>query len=219
MADFLRRTAAKTTNPFEEFIAASAKSAPKTGVLFEDDFSSNRSNWGERRDHQKVILRVRNGHYEIENKVQGQTWCTWQAVAIDQARDFEVEAVIQPWGFAAVPGRQSQAKFGVLWGGKDVNNFHVAMFEAEGYFSAKTNVDNEWKDLIPWRRCAAIAQQAGSAPEIKVGIRKRANVVEFTVDGEWLEDAEFAAFFGSNVGFFVANEVDIWVRRLKVSQF
>lgn len=197
--------------------------APKAGVVFEDDFADNRNNWSERRDHHKIILRVRPGRYEIENKVEGQTWYTWKTINIDPARDFEIEALIKPFGFAAAPRKQSQPQFGVVWGGggKD-NDFYVVLFQAEGYVAVKRNVGNQWSDLVPWRLCSPLAT-SGSArtvitPEIKVGIRKKAKVTEFTANGHWVEDVDFEPFFGNNIGFFVCNEVDIWVKHLKVSQ-
>jgi hypothetical protein len=205
-----------------EIVASTTAPAPKTGVLFEDDFADNRNNWLERRDHHKIILRVRPGRYEIGNKVDGQSWCTWRAMNIDPAGDFEIEAEVTPFGFAAAPGRHSQPQFGVLWGGKDVNNFFVVLFQAEGYMAVKRIVGEQWSDLIPWHLCAPILQtgsaRSGITPDITVGIRKKAKVIEFTVNRQWVEDAEFEPFLGSNVGFFVCNEVDIWVKRLKVSQ-
>lgn len=187
------------------------------GVLFEDHFQDNRNNWPERRDHQKIILRVVRGHYEIESKVVGQTWCTWRPIQIDPARDFEIEADITTFGFSASDTTRSEAwpMFGVLWGGKDVHNFYVSLVGADQRMSVKRTVANEWSDVIPWRLCTSMQAQSR---DFTIGIRKKAKVIEFRVNDQWFEDADFEPLFGSNVGFYVCNEADIWVKRLKVAQ-
>ncbi len=201
-----------------KLLAGSAKPVPKTGVIFDDAFADNRNHWMERRDHQRIILRIRNGHYEINHKVEGQGWFVWHEIDIDPTRDFAIEAVIRPWGFGTTPAGRSDDMFGLLWGGKDAENLHLILFEAQGHFAVKTQTEGQWKDVIPWRRSASLAPKSGGMPEIEVGIRKKGQVIEFSANGVWLEDADFAAFFGHNVGFYVKGVVDLWVKRLKVSQ-
>jgi len=202
-------------------IPAVAPALPTSGVLFEDDFHDNRNQWSERRDHQKIILRVLHGRYEIENKVMGQTWCTWRAVKIDPARDFEIEADITAFGFTVDFATHSDTwpMFGVLWGGQDVDNFHAVLVEGARRMSVKRIAAGAWSDVIPWRPCASLGSASTTSTlALTLAIRKRAKVIEFSVDGQWFEDAEFEPFFGNNVGFYVYNRTDIWVRRLKISQ-
>ena len=168
-------------------------------------------------------MRVRDGRYTIENKAAGKTWCTWRRVSIDPLRDFEIEARVVPYdrrGLLRVDGQLPA--IGLLWGGKDVDNYHVLMLRSDSQLTVQRRVDAQWNSVIPWQPCRHVDPGHESnvfcGPSIALGVAKKAHVLEFRVNGAWIEDADFEPFLGDNVGFYVCDEVSLGVESLKVIQ-
>jgi hypothetical protein len=192
-------------------------SRAEAGVLFEDHFEDNKNRWLEKRDHQQIVMRVRDGQYRLQHKGKG-SWFTWKTIVIDQGRDFEIETKIAH--SYAVPS-ENIPYYGVLWGGTDVNNLFALMFSYDGKFSYQECIADQWRVLIPWQRCYAFNQvdlKKSLEAQNNVSIKKRANVIEFRLNDTWLEDADFEIFFGNNVGFMICREFEIAVDYIKITQ-
>jgi hypothetical protein len=205
-----------------DIFSAPQAAQPRSGVVFEDDFSDNRNRWAERRDHGKIVMRIRDGKYEIDHKVERSSWFTWNGVAMDPARDFEIEATVTPFGFdhfESTP-EPEQPGFGLLFGGEDGENFHIVRLRADGRMAVETHAAGRSSEVIPWSLCLPIylAREKHDVPTIKLAARRKGRVVEFRVNGEWIEDAEFPSLSGKNVGFSVHNRISLWVKHLKVTQ-
>jgi TIR domain len=204
----------------EELTKLGKQGAPaKTGVIFEDHFEDNRNNWSEKRDHQQMVMRVRNGRYNLEHKGRG-SWYTWKNIVIDQNRDFEIETEIAHAYTTSLDSNETPF-YGVMWGGKDVDNLFVLMLSYDGKFSYQKCVADDWRVIIPWTSCYAFKQvdlKPSFEARNKVTIRKQSKIIEFRVNDTWVEDAEFEAFFGNNVGFGIWRNFEISVEHIKVTQ-
>lgn len=157
------------------------------GIIFEDDFQENRNLWLEHRDHQTIVMRVRNGQYEIDHKQNGCRY-TWRDSRIEQDHDFDIECKISHYWSV-----DEKSYYGLAWGIKDVNNLYTLFLSYNGYFKYAKITDGEWITMIDWKRSYNINTIKAAATKAinKVSIKKKSNVLEFHVNDSWIEDVDY----------------------------
>lgn len=191
-----------------------SKAKPLTGIIFEDHFDDNKNGWLEKRDHERILMRVRAGSYRLEHQGEG-SWFTWKPIAIDPARDFRIDVQIVHH-FASTA--QGYPYYGVIWGGADIDNLYSLLLSYDGQFSYQKKVGGVWQPVISWRKCYCFHDLAKAEGRNQITLQKKSKVVEFRLNDTWLEDADFENFFGNNTGFAICRRFTIDVKSLKVTQ-
>jgi len=189
-------------------------------VVFEDNFHANTHGWSEKRDHQTIVMRIKNGKYSIDHRRESGSWYTWLSIPVEKNRDFAIE-VEAAHLFSAAQFEKSKVPFyGVNWGGSGFGDLHEIMFSYDGYFSYKKVINDEWIDVIPWKKTYRFKElDDGELRAVnKIEIIKKADVIEFRLNGSWLEDADIDVMAGDNVGFSVHRKLEVEINHVKLTQ-
>ena len=194
----------------------------QSGVIFEDHFASNANRWFEKRNHHELIIRVQNGKYVLDQKLDTGRFCTWNTISLSEESDFEIEVnIAHKYSSSASIDKVNIPFYGVLWGGVDANNYYTVEFSYDGHFCYRKLEKGKWYDIIPWQKSYHFNQVElanGMQANNKIKIAKKSNIVEFRLNDVWVEDAEFESFFGSATGFEIHGKLMIEVDYIKVTQ-
>lgn len=166
----------------------------RTTTLFREDFSSNERAWYEVSGDERVMARA-DGVYKIENRTDNFTFST-KPVAIDPDGDFKIEGRVSRLGGVENYG------FGLMWGGKNGQNFYTVLLTGVGEFGVWKVENNQHTLLIPWTTPDAVNKLKATN---KLTVTKVKNQLRFFVNDSFVGQMKFEPFFGNNVGFIVYN--------------
>lgn len=182
---------------------------PELTAIFEEPFDDNRHKWSEG-DGEQNSLRIQDGRYWFQHKVEEGAWLTWKEVAIDEQQDFTIRTSI-----TKVSGVQNYG-YGLLWGLKDVDNYYQFLMSGNGYYRYVKEAGGEAVNLIEWTQSDIVRQGDGSTNDLMV--KQIDQRLEFWLNGQLLAEAEAEPFFGNQIGFIVYNIQEVAIDSLVVAQ-
>lgn len=189
----------------------------KEGILFYEPFLTN-VNGLATASTDRYVKSFENGYYRMESKQDNyypeESFNKNGAFAIDENRDFQIEAEIK-W----VNGQDNNAN-ALLFGKatkKSASGF-TSHFRFGFSGNGKITIDNydadtrQFTDLLGWTTCEALQPREFN----KLTVRKVGKRLYFFVNKVWVHTADYVAFYGDNVGVMPNGGSEIHVRELKV---
>lgn len=176
---------------------------------FAEYFSDNSNNWyvGE---SDKWSYKVENGLYKINRKLtDGKSTFIAKSIPIDETKDFTIESDIEHTGGVKNYG------YGVTWGYKDTKNCFIFYISGTGYYKITKIEDDVTTNLVDWTFNSSIVQTDYTFNKMK--IEKSGNNYSFYVNGTYLTQIPYEAFFGQQIGFELEDNQSISVDDLIVN--
>lgn len=177
-------------------------------LIFFDDFSDNRNNWGTG-TATEYSESISDGNYYFEHFREEKGWSTWNAIEINEARDFKIEARIRK-----ISGIQNNG-FGISFGRSDSDHEYIFMISGNGYYKVNQYENVDRKEIIPWTKSAFINQGDGASN--KLTVMKRGDKLRFLINDTLLSEKPFQMFYGNKFGFTIFNNQKIAVDYLRLS--
>jgi hypothetical protein len=165
-----------------------------TGILFEDDFSTQRNDW-----LTEVSPAVEKGYEagEFRITVYQRNFATWTYPQPPRdLADFAVE-VDARW----VNGPQDN-EYGLVTRYQDASDeFYVFAISSNGFYSMEKYQGDKWYDLAKWTETAAVKQ--GEVVN-RLRVTCQGSTLRFFANGVLLAQAEDASFRSGNIGLFAS---------------
>ncbi|MBT3311421.1 MAG: hypothetical protein HN737_06050 [Desulfobacterales bacterium] len=175
--------------------------------IFYDSFDDNRNYWavgtfgnGVRKG--KII----NGYYEWKSLKTGENPLTWRTTAINENKDFEIEARIK-----YKEGEDDNSNC-LIWGRNDDSKRFRFGFSGNGQYKID-KYDGQWTTISPWKESSFVNKRSYN----KITIRKIANTYYFFLNESRVHTMPFEPFFDQNIGFQVNQNTTIQIDYLRVS--
>jgi len=162
-------------------------------VIFEDNFSNNSNAWA-LADDKEAFLKIENGKYTFECKLENISKFSWHKVEIDSKRDFSISCNTF-W----VSGINNNS-FDLAWGILDADNAFSFGISADGNYCYNISISGKLTRLIPWTKSEFINKKGSN----KLKIAKEGSLVKFYINENKVNQYNFDDFFGNNVGFRVS---------------
>jgi len=176
----------------------------KTFYRLEDDFIDNRNRWDEKADD-KVMLKIQNGRYIIQNKMSSNGWLAYHSIDMSQNEDFHIESKMKK-----VVGRDDRG-YGLVWGLTD-NNYYYFSISGNGQYVYGKQIKGSWKNIIGWVKSNQINNNSAN----KLTIKKSGNQIRFFINDNFVGQAQFEGFFGNRVGFQVGANMKVEIDNISV---
>ncbi len=189
-------------------ITAITNAQDREDLIFFDDFSDNRNNWGTG-TATEYAESISNGNYYFEHFREEKGWSTWNAIEINEARDFQIEARIQK-----ISGIQNNG-YGISFGRSDSDNEYIFMMSGNGHFKVNNYENGETKEIIPWTKSKFINQ--GNGAFNKMAVVKRDGKLTFFINDSLLSEKPFQMFHGNKFGFTIFHNQKIAIDYLRLS--
>lgn len=180
-------------------------------IIFEDSFNDNTNNWGEINTRQTKI-KISNGKYLFSHRAnKDPTYATWKSIDFTGYEDFIIEANIKK-----IDGVNNYG-YGILWGGSDMikNHFRFEIAGIGQYIYGKV-VNGVFSEIITWKESPHINKYKSAN---RLSIRKRGNYLEFYINGNLVDRANFERFMGKNTGFIIEKKQTIEIEDVVVKVF
>lgn len=123
---------------------------PPRSLYWSDDFSNPNSGWmnfnGADYNH---FYKDGEWHFAVTKKNEtGTAWIQLRERTLHQA------ITVRAWRLGEPP----MNSYGIIFGGQDDKNYHAFRISDSGSFRLSRVIQNQWHDLIPWTKTAAIWQ-------------------------------------------------------------
>ncbi|TNF47933.1 MAG: OmpA family protein [Bacteroidetes bacterium] len=179
--------------------------------ILNETFDNNNMNWATPKD-QDIELKVENGKYTLKVMSEISYWSYKNIENLDpDEEDFDLETSITQIG-----GKDNYG-FGLLWGMySDSKTFHRFLISSNGSIKLSRNTPDDENVYMPWTSSTLI-KSMGDANIFKV--EKRANIVRCYLNGEMVYQGGDFAYYGSKLGFYVGNQMEIAVDYIKLTKF
>ncbi len=177
-------------------------------VIFEDLFNNNAKNWPNKMQG-GVDMYMRGGKYYFHHKRNESAWMTNQQMAIDESRDFYVEASIQK-----ISGEENYGH-GLIWGFKDWKNYFSFNTTSTGFFRVSKEENNEWTNIKGWTVSSAVNKGNRATNVLKMA--KVGNMLKFYINGDLVFETNYERMFGDRIGFEIHKRQELAIDYLKVA--
>ena len=187
------QSADATATPTVTPVPATATVQPG-GVLFEDDFSTERNGW-----LVKVEPEVEKGYEAGEYRItvfqpDFSSWTYPQPPL--KLRDFALEVD------AHLVGGSASDEFGVLVRYQDAtDDFYTFVISSDGTFRIQSYVDDAWADLVKWTKSTAIL---GDEKVNRLRIVCQGDEMRFFANGILLAQVKDATLGAGNIGLLAS---------------
>jgi hypothetical protein len=176
------------------------------GVLMYEFFDDNKFKWFEG-ESESASAAVSGGTYAIQHKASGTSFKDVASLDIDTKSDFEIQARIK-----VISGDPAKANFGLIFGCKKWNGYFFGLGASskceifEQTSKGKTSIyDQEEKIDV---------EKANSFYVKKIG-----DTISFYLNGKKVSETEFSSLPGSDIGFWIDNNLEIEVEDLVVLNY
>jgi hypothetical protein len=178
-------------------------------ILFLENFDDNKNNWPMGTSNKnRGYYRIENGYYYAE-ATGGNTQIFWSnnIPAIDESRDFEIEAEMK-----YVSGTDNRGS-SLVWGRSPENQYYAFQFSGNGYYRIDKHVNNKYEPFFSWKKSYLVKKFEFN----KFTVRKIGNTCYFFLNETQVYSIPFEAFFGKQIGFTVVENGIIAINYLKIS--
>jgi hypothetical protein len=167
------------------------ESAKMPRILFEEHFLDNKNNWliEETKGYK---FEINQGKYILESK-NGGAWLSTRPVPLDQKADFKIDLAVHK-----ISGTDEYG-YGLVWGGKDLNNYYVFLIWGKGSYSFQ-KFSNGTQTRI-FEAVGPMVNKFNSAN--KLSLKKTENSLEFFINDRLVDQSPFAPFLGNYIGCII----------------
>ena len=177
-----------------------------SGYHFSDQFTDNSEKWFENNDD-KIDFKVKNGKYYLKHKRNEKGWTTYGSTPIDTSKDFEIETKIDK-----ISGLSNYG-YGLMFGKKENNDFRFYI-SSNGYYKVARTVDGKEEIIKKWTTTNYV--NTGNLKSNVLKIKKENGYSKFYINGDYVFQTEYEAFFGDDMGFVVYNNQEIAIDYLRI---
>ena len=178
--------------------------------IFFDEFEDNGNKWSSGTKGQR-LGKVEADHFHWETLTDS-VGLTWRTIAIDQAKDFEIEAAIKSARSKPTTGNY------LLWGmGKNADYEFGFSSDGESYRIARDQHGGKAGDVtyMPWRDALHMVNDQGAYN--KLTVRKIGDRYYFFLNEFFAGTTPFESFAGDRIGFQVSGNSVMHVDYLRIS--
>ena len=177
-----------------------------SGFHFSDQFSSNTNQWSTTSDEKRAFS-IKNGKYYLKHKRNEKGWATYHTKYIDTSRDFEIETKIDKISGVTNYG------YGLIWGRKGTSDFRFYI-SSGGYYKISRMVDNKEQVIKNWITTSYV--NTGNLKSNTLKVKKENDHYKFYINGNYITQIDYEAFYGNDLGFVLYNNQEIAVDYLRV---
>ncbi len=194
---------------FKEAIAYGRKSKPTKSTLYwqtlYDDFSTNTGQW-QLLNTETGGIWMEDSKYFYENKVDGKALIGFRNryFYLPEHKDFQIE--VDAYWFGGV----TNMGYGLIWGGKDINNHHQLLIAANGSVGIFEKAGG--KLFGQWLPNNAVKQKSSNL----LVIEKTGNTISFFINNQKVHSMPYKTFHGQLLGFHVVGQQKVAFDDLKV---
>jgi hypothetical protein len=149
---------------------------------------------------------IKDGEYIIEQTTNQPTILYANIPAIDQQRDFEIEAMIK-----LEKGDPNEAGSGLIWG-KEASRFYFFGFNQSGFLVVAKNSPT-WTILQDWEKHYMLNKKEYNL----LTIRKVAGIMFCFINMKLFYTGPYQPFFGTKLGFYVAPQSTLKIKEFRTS--
>jgi len=184
----------------------SSPALAQQNAVFVEEFENDGNIWGVR-DDQEEKLAIQSGkcHLEYKKARGGTLFLAKKKVAINQSADFQIETTMTCSAGSALHG--------LVWGFKDGRHYYCALVSSQGKFVYARCFGGKLN--VIWRRDMAAGLYHPS-PSNTLTVKKIGGDVVFSLNGSFVAQAPFQAFFGDHVGFMLTGKLNVQVENLAI---
>ena len=179
-------------------------------TILDENFNDNSLNWYSVEDD-KYSVKIDNGKYVIESKVESAFWTYLDLSALNaDEEDFTIETSL-----TQVSGLQDYG-YGLVWSMySDAKTYHEYLVTSTQFVKLMyvwPGTENKYMDWTTNN----LVNKLGKANILK--IEKRANMVMVYLNGQLVYRGGTFSYFGSRVGFYIGNKMRVEVDYIKVTK-
>jgi hypothetical protein len=149
---------------------------------------------------------IKDGEYTIEQTTNQPTILYANVAAIDQQRDFEIEAMIK-----LEKGDPNEAGSGLIWG-KEASKFYFFGFNQSGFLTVAKN-NPSWTILQDWEKHYMLNKKEYNL----LTVRKVAGTMFCFINMKLFYTGPYQPFFGTKLGFYVAPQSTLKIKEFRTS--
>lgn len=177
-------------------------------IIYEDNFSSNQSNWANI-DNQHIQLHLKEGYGLFELKEDGHGWTIWQNMGLRHYPQFRIEATLEKIG------GQDDSIYGIVWGLWNVNNYYCFRLIDSGSYSVFREVDGARLHQRQWTPSPHINKRHGVN---QLAIEQIGGEVKFYLNDYQVDQLTLPVdSFGDRAGFILFNQMQLKIHHVVVS--
>jgi len=177
------------------FLTVSAQS--NLVIRIEDHFINNSQKWAEH-VYSTGSAKIEREEYVIECTTE-KSYSSWKKFLIDTTKDF-ILSCKTTW----LDGVRNHA-YGLMFGRSEQGNYYCFGIDGMGSYVFYKYENGESKNIISWTKSDFINKEGMN----QVKIIKQGNSLHFFINNNFVNQSTFSEFYGSYVGFIVANKQKI----------
>jgi len=162
-------------------------------IIFKDNFDDNSGNWSIM-DTPEVSLGISQGKYVMTDKRESGTWFAYQRQPGLSEFNFEIECDVKHTAGVTNYG------YGITFGLRDAKNTYNFLIDDNGRYIYGKILNNKFISIIPWTQSSLINQANGTN---RLAVRRKAQKLEFIINGQIVNSSAFEYLPGDRVGFMV----------------
>ena len=175
-------------------------------TVLEEFFVSNANNWSTGATADRNIS-ISNSYFNFEHLHEKGGWAVNIPKTIDTSRDFEISTSIKK-----VSGVDNYS-YGLQWAKEEGNSFRFYI-TGNGYYKISRLVNDKEEVIKKFTLSSYIKQGNGAVNELK--IKKIGATNKFYINGNYIAESDFEAFYGNRIGYVVYNKQKIAVDNLVI---
>ena len=173
---------------------------------FYDNFNYNTNKWGlENASDYAVDLKI--GHLILHRKKKGGSF-VGKNVDINTSKDFIIETSISQKSIT------SSGMYGITFGRKNSSNEYSFLLSSNGSYKFRKFENDVHKEIIPLTSSSSI--QIDTEKPNKIKIVKSGNLMRFYINGSYVNETPFQAFYGNKFGYTIYYDKKIAVDYLDI---
>ncbi len=177
-----------------------------SGFHFSDQYSSNTNKWYTSNDEKKDFS-IKNGKYYLKHKRNEKGWATYNDTYIDTNKDFEIETKIDKISGVTNYG------YGLIFGKKGDSDFRFYI-SSSGYYKIARMVNNSEQVIQKWTTSTYV--NTGNLKSNTLKVKKQNGYYKFYINGSYVYQTDYEAFYGDELGFVVYNNQEIAIDYVRV---
>jgi hypothetical protein len=177
-----------------------------SGYHFSDQFTDNSNKWF-LENNEKIDFSIKNGKYYLKHKRNEKGWSSYGKTYVDTSKDFEIESKIDKISGVTNYG------YGLIFGknGDDDFRFYIS---SSGYYKVARTVNGSEQIIKKWTTTSYV--NTGNMKSNVLKVKKEKGYYKFYINGDYVFQTEFEAFYGDDMGFVVYNNQEIAVDYLRI---
>lgn len=188
--------------------SANVKTSKNNRTVLFEGFNNNSNSWLEL-DNDENSLKIINGDYVINRKIESGGYSSTIKKYINTSRDFRITAQIKK-----ISGVNNNG-FGIVFGRKDSGNQNQFFITSNGSFIINKTVNDKRTYVKNWTKSSAIKKGNGKYNYLK--IQKKGNIVRYYINNELVHSSYNAKFYGDRVGFIVYDKIKFAVGYISIA--